>query len=369
LVIPVTGWLVVSGLRPIRDRLREPDIVFLLAQVACFLIPFLLLDRKLGAARDWDLLAPQVAGFAWLAGRLYLEESKQPEGETALPGLRVAAPWVALIFVVPWLAVNASTERSLNRFDEIRTDFPRFPRAYAAEELGKYYRDRGDIEKSLGYYEECVATFPHNARTRILLGTNYLFLKRTDEAIEQYDKALEIDPGNWMALDMKAKVALQQEEFAAALEVYRELAPKRLQDPDIWAGYGFAAYQAAKYDEAFRAFARSGRLRADPMVYYNAGLSAGHLERWDQAILWFDRAVRAGGTDVKILYAFAVAHSSRYQTRVRAGEQPDATDLEIAKRLIDQAIAKAPGSAEMIEFRDDLEELLRESASSPPGGR
>jgi tetratricopeptide (TPR) repeat protein len=359
LAVPVTGWLILSSVARLRRRLREPDLAFLSVQFLCFLVAFLLLDRKLGAARDWDLLAAQVPGLAWVASRLFEDESEQSDPKGLLPGVRIAAPWIATLAVVPWLLLNSSTDRSLVRFDDVRRDFPRFPRAYAAEELGKYYRDHGDLEKSLGFYEECVATFPSNARTRILLGTNYLMLQRVEEAIEQYDTALEIDPGNWMALDMKAKVALTREDYAAALPIYRELVKKRRNDPDAWSGYGLSALQTGAHEEALRAFQRASRLRPDPNLYYYVGLCAGGLERWDDAILWLERAVRAG-EDAKRLYALAVAYATRHQHNVERGGSADPNDLLKAKELAERALVQSPENEEIQKFVDRLAPLGRQ---------
>ncbi|MBD3161880.1 MAG: tetratricopeptide repeat protein, partial [Candidatus Eisenbacteria bacterium] len=303
LVVPVTGLLIAARVRVLRSRLREPDLAFLLVQVACFLIPFLLLDRKLGAARDWDLLTPQVAGFAWMAARLWERGDGRTEAPVRLPALRASAVWIALLLVAPWIAVNASTERSLARFAEVKADYARHPRSYATEELAKYYRDHGDLEKALRFYEQTVAIFPHNARTRILLGTSYLALDRIDEARAQYDEALEIDPENWLALDMRAKLALREQDYETALPLYRKLTPKRPSDAMAWAGHGFAAYHQQRYEEAYEAFARSVRLQADPRILYYAGLSAGSVGRFDAAIRHLRRAVEGGGPATGPLYA------------------------------------------------------------------
>lgn len=358
LVIPVTGWLVASRIRTIRQWARTPDIAFQLVQVASFAIVFLLIDRKLGAARDWDLLTPQVAGMAYLAGRLFERESMKTDESGILPSVRVAAPWVALLTVVPWFWVNASTERSLWRFDEIRADFARHPRAYAAEELAKYFRDHEELEKSLVLYEESVEIFPHNARTRILLGSNYLMLDRVDEALEQYDIALEIDPKNWLAHEMKGKVALQAKDFARALPVYRSFSEIKPSSPDAWAGRGLSAYYEGQYQEAFDSFIRAGRLRNDPKLYYYAGLAAGHIDKWDDAIKLLGLAQRADPSDPATLHALAAATEARYSVHLEEGGRPDPNELIRARDLAARAYELSPSNEKIRSYLDRLNVMV-----------
>ena len=95
LVVPVPVWLVLSHGGTLRRRAREPELAFLLVQAACLGIALVLLDRKLGSARDWDLLAPHVAGLGWIAVRLWEPEDAARGRAGVWPGLRFAAPWVA----------------------------------------------------------------------------------------------------------------------------------------------------------------------------------------------------------------------------------------------------------------------------------
>ena len=364
LVAPVTGILIASRLRLLRGRLGEPDLAFLTVHLLLFLIPFVGLDRKLGAARDWDLLAPQTAGLAWLASRLCERNGRAGEGAVRLPELREAAVWIALLAAAPWFAVNASTERSLRRFSEVKADYAPHPRSYATEELAKYYRDRGDLERALRHYEEAVEIFPHNARTRILLGTSYLALDRLDEARAQYDEAIAIDPESWLAIDMRAKLALREQDHEKALDLFRKLAPRRPSDPLAWAGYGFAAYHRGQREEARSAFARSVAIQPDPQILYYAGLSSGNVGRFDEAIDYLRRAIEAGGPGAGPLYALAAAHESRYAARLREEGRADPADLRRARDLAAQALELDPDDEAIRGYLGELEAIL--AGETPP---
>ncbi len=358
LVVPVTGWLLITKAKAIRARLREPDFSFLLVQSGCFALAFLLIDRKLGAARDWDLLTPQVAGFSWMAARLWETDVREGGGTGELPSVRIAAPWAALLLVVPWFFVNASREASLTRFDEMRGDFPRFARGYAAEELAKYHRDNSDMDRALRYYRESVGISPRNARTRVLLGSVYYMQERIPEAQAQYDTALTIDPKMWMALDMKAKIAVKQNDFASALSLYRRLAPLRGDDPDVWAGYGYTALRQQEYPESRAAFVRALQLRFDPKVLHFAGLACAYAGSWDEAVELLRRSTQTVGEDPTTLAITAAVLEARYAEKLARGESPPRSDLEAARDCVARAVKAAPKEAQLAQQLRHLDRVL-----------
>jgi tetratricopeptide (TPR) repeat protein len=350
----VTGWLIAIGARRLRRRFREPELAFLLIQAACFTAVFVLLDRKLGSARDWDIFTPHVAGFCWIAARIWEPEAASQERRAKMPSLRFAAPWAALLIAWPWFAVNASREASVQRFTEIRADFPTFPRAYATEELAKYFRDRGDLNRSLPLYQESVRTYPRNARTRILLGTNYLALKRVPEASEQFDEALRLDPGNWMALDLRAKIALQAKDYALAYELFRKLVPQEEADPDAWGGFGYAAYKEGHLEEALEAFRRASARKPDPQYDYYIGFICASLGRWDEAVAGFERSTR-GDQDGDYFHALAMALEAREATRA-GGPNPDG--LAAAQTAAARAVEIAPKKVLILRYKQHIDAVI-----------
>ena len=363
LVVPVPAWLALRRGRALLRGAGAPELSFLLVQAACFGIAFVLLDRKLGAARDWDLFAAHVAGLAWIAARLWEPESVARGRPGPWPGLRFAAPWVALLVAWPWFAVNASREASVQRFTEVRADFAPYPRAYATSDLAKYYRDLGDPERSVLLYEESVRTFPQNARFRALLGTNYITLGRVEEAQQQFDEALRIDPGDWVVFDMRAKLALQRHDYATALELYRRQARRDPDRPEVWAGLGFAASQAGSLEEARGAFLRARALADDPQYDYYAGIACASLGRWDEAVRLFRRSVR-GGRQGLYFYGLAMTLEAREAAHRSAGRAVDPAALREALQAADRATRLAPENPQIAWYRGHIARVV--SGQEPP---
>ncbi len=358
LALPVGGWLFVLRLRAIRARLREPGIVFLLIQVAAFALAFLLIDRKLGPARDWDILTPQVGGVVLLAALLWQKESGRAADLGILPALRTCAPYVGLLLLWPWLAVNVDREASLERFANIKADFPTFPRAYATEELAKYYRDHGDLRRAVPLYEECVRIYPKNPRTRILLGSSYYAVNRVDEAIQQFDEALRIDPNAWLALDSRSKIALKRKDYATAYDLSRRETAIRTDDPEVWGTLGYSAMQLGRYTEANDAFEKAIRLRIDPQLYYYAGLSSAYLGRWEDAVDDMSRALQAGAKDPVMIYATAAAIEGRIAARSGPPRESDGKELALARDLAKRSATAAPAESTYARYLRHIDRVV-----------
>ena len=363
LVVPVPAWLILRRGRALRQRAGTPELAFLLVQAVCFGIAFVLLDRKLGGARDWDLFAPHVAGLGWIAVRLWEPESAARSRTGPWPGLRYAAPWVALLIAWPWFAVNASRAAALQRFTEVRADFAPYQRAYATQDLAKYYRERGDPEHSVLLYEESVRTFPHNARFRALLGTNYITLGRIDEAQQQFDEALRIDPGYWVVFDMRAKLALERHDYATALDLYRRQTRRNPDKPEVWAGLGYAAARVGYLEEARGAFLHAGTLVDDPQYDYYAGVACAALGRWDEAVGLFRRSVR-GGREGLYYYGLAMTIEGREAARRAAGQAVDPAALRESSQAAGRALQLAPENPRVVWYRDHIARVV--AGQEPP---
>jgi len=359
LAVPVSGWLALTGARALARRRAEPGVGFLLVHLAGVLVAFLLMDRKLGVARDWDIFAPQAAAPALLAALVWAERPAPAGGRTRLlPSLSGAAPWVALLLLWPWLAVNASREGSLRRFDAVLAGFPPAQRAYALEDLAKYHRDRGDAGRALAYYEACVRANPRNERTRVQLGAAYAKLARFEDAERELGEALRLDPGDGVAFDMRAKVAFNRQDFATALELSRRATALLPEDADAWSTRGLAAFQADSFPEARQALLRSVTLRAEVRTWYYLGLSCAALERWDEAVGALQRAVGSAEPDNRLRLGLAAALEAREAARSARTGPLDRAALVAARALAARSAELAPGDSVAVTYLRHLDDVL-----------
>jgi tetratricopeptide (TPR) repeat protein len=220
--------------RRLLARRMEPRIQFLLAQILPIVLCSIVLDRKLGGARDWDLLAAHAGGLVLLSALLLparpVEEreparpakGKAPKGPKSVPDPAVGMVLgTAVLLVSPWVLLLHLEPRSIDRFVSVAADFPAFPRAYAYEEVGKYYRKANDLEKALPMYQLCVQTYPGNPRFHVLLGSIYFMKQDMDHAEAEYQAALKANPKDFMAMEMMGKVAFGRKDWKGAVSYFR----------------------------------------------------------------------------------------------------------------------------------------------------
>jgi Tfp pilus assembly protein PilF len=170
---------------------KENTARFLTWIMVCSLGLALLFDPKLGYARDWDLFACTGLGITFLG--LYLALNVFRKDKTMeLNRMTLALVATSLVLVLPWIGVNASPERSIERFEDLlRIDHHRAAHGY--ETLACYFRDKGEHEKTIELWKKAIAINPI-PRYYAILGNAYLRLKRYDEAIEALEQSIRMSP-------------------------------------------------------------------------------------------------------------------------------------------------------------------------------
>lgn len=157
LFIPVAIGLVSKRARP------RASVVFMLvaglsAILACWSVP----DLPLGYARDWDLFSPLGLVLTCAALALTL---------TLLPG--PGARWrtaaiiavVSLFHTVPWIALNTSEVRSVERFKTLPLGTGR-----AENTIAFWYAQRGELGEAKRWLKKSLAIEPENSRALDLYG-------------------------------------------------------------------------------------------------------------------------------------------------------------------------------------------------------
>ncbi len=354
LVVPVPTFLLVSRARRLAGSQIEPDTAFALVQVIGFALGLVFLNNKLGGARDWDRMAPHIAGFVWLAARLWSSDVAVARAPRVLPSLRFTSCWAALLLVWPWFAVNASREASLRRFDEIRVAFAPYPRAYAAENLANYYRDAGLDSLALPRYMEAVRLCPQVPRFRALMVQSLWSMGRHTEAQAQMLPALEQDPH---IFDRNAETALAHGDYAAAATYYAAISRMSPGSREAWVGLGAASFALRRLPQARDAFLRASTLSRAPHDYYQAGIASASLREWDAALTLFESAIAAAPRG-RYYLALAVTLEGREASRQSEGRAIIRTNLQRASEAADRALQLRPQDPRVMRYRAHLDRVL-----------
>jgi tetratricopeptide (TPR) repeat protein len=142
---------------------RHARDLFLAALVVGYVAAsFIAGDSNLGVARNWDLLAP--AGFVFtLAALGFALRAAWPAPE--LRRWLFVLAIISLFHTVAWIAVNASMERTIARFEVLPLGLGR-----AQAVLGEWYLSQGREAEAVGWFRRSLDENPLNNNAAYQLG-------------------------------------------------------------------------------------------------------------------------------------------------------------------------------------------------------
>ncbi len=183
----VLALALVAGVAIARRIRPEARVVFLLAAAAPAAgAAWVTGDLKLGYPRDWDLFAPfalaaTIAALAWSASL-----SPAPRARSAWLVLALAT---SVLHTVPWIAVNASFERSFARFQTLPLGFGRTETV-----VGQWYLEHGDRARAKAWLERAVQVNPANNAAHYHLGLLAMDDAEVGAAIAHFARASALRP-------------------------------------------------------------------------------------------------------------------------------------------------------------------------------
>ncbi len=249
LLAPVPTALILTRLiaRPANPAPALPARI-LLWGCGWLLVIAVLLQMTLGMARDWDLLAAATPIAPLAAALLWRRPRARWIGSTLV---------AACFLTLPWFWLNAGEARSLTRFRDVMADQRAYARAYAHEEIGKHYRERGEIERAIEQYRICTRIAPGRARFHGLLGEMHLRLRDPEAALAHFQRQLAIDSTRVDALEEVARIQLGLGRAQEALATARRYAGRPEETADGAEVHGRAAEAVGALEEAIGAFQRA----------------------------------------------------------------------------------------------------------------
>jgi tetratricopeptide (TPR) repeat protein len=322
------------------------------------------LHMKQGIARDWDLFAAHatlVVLTAWLAWSKLVTGRLREE----LTGAAVA---VAFLLSAPWFWLNAGEARSVRWFEDIATGFPAYERAYAHEELGKYYRSAGNSTEALKQYQRSFETFPGHGRFGAALGTFQYSEGMKEDALRTFRQVLSVDPNQKAALELSARIHYERREHDEALVFARKLAGMGREGPRAAAIRGAAADTLGLLDEALASYELA--LKGYPSnVELMCRIGRVHIRKGDfaGAERVFESALRfqPGSVPARMGLAAAVWEPIARNRRSLAGPATQER-IRLVYRTLSQLAAEGNADAKTLAWREEVRRTLL-GPVSPPG--
>jgi len=191
-----------------------------------------------------------------------------------------------------------------NRFEEARRSYER------AIEINPSYLDSyynlGVLLATHGHPEDAIryltrATENNSPDAYCMLGQVFTLDGRLDEAVIQFQRALEINPNYVRAWSNLGSVRARQDRMGEATECFRKAVGIDPRDFRAWVDLGRALTLQARIAEAIPALENALRLRpADPGAHYLLAWTLVKADRLDEAALHYDQVLRVKAMDPSV---------------------------------------------------------------------
>ena len=320
LLSPVGIILILSLAIAFKNRIlfKKPVIAFLILVSIAQISYHFILDPKLGAGRDWDLLSTVGLGYTLLGVYLFIGLVKSK-----------GYPLVALTFTVflcsfPWFVLNANTSKAIDRFNNLldldvkRSRTGRYTLAdyfYQRKIFLEYnetmtlinkffpedsltrraqtYLDSGNYDQATELLKKAIIINPSFLWAYNDLGAVYLKQGKVDQALNEFQRVVRLNPYNSIARVNLGNALFQKGKLVEALTEYKKAEKLGGIGPNAYRNMANIYLRSEETEKAISAY--KSALKLDPKFYYaHFGLGQIYLDRnsLDEAVVEFDQVVK-----------------------------------------------------------------------------
>ncbi len=182
-----------------------------------------------------------------------------------------------------------SCDRSLNRnAKELRTLILK----------GRVLAKLDRHEEAIDYYDRAIELDPMDEYTWTCRGNALYWMKRFEEALQCFQQALEIDPKYEYAWVCKGDALSRMKQFEEALQCFQQALEIDPQDRYAWTCKGNALFWMKRLEEALQCFQQA--LEIDPEYKYAwtwKGNALSRMKQFDEALQCFQHALEIDPQD------------------------------------------------------------------------
>ena len=163
----------------------------------------------------------------------------------------------------------------------------------------KAHNVRGNLLQDLRRYNDAVASYdralglePHYPHAYCNRGNALQALRRFEDAVESYGKAIDLKPDFLAAYTNRGNAFKTLSRFDEALQSYESAVALSPGSAELHSNLGNALQELKRLDEAVESYSTAIALKPDyPEAYSNRGVALKELRRLDEALASFDRAL------------------------------------------------------------------------------
>jgi tetratricopeptide (TPR) repeat protein len=246
------------------------------------LIFALLLNPQLGYPRDWDLFAFTSSGYTILAVYLLVQLFRKLQLERVrYTALALGA--TALISTLPWIYVNATQDRSIERFGHILDqDVQRA--ALGHECLAYNYRRLGEKKKEVEEWKKAIQ-LSNKPRYIKNLGAVYVEMGEYKKAAQKLEEVLKLDSDDHLTHSDLGKLYVMMKENDKAKIHFHKAIDSEPDNPVYYENLGLFLMNSGLYDESIKIFEKALQIRPDFLPNWrNLGFAYANSGNYIEAI-------------------------------------------------------------------------------------
>lgn len=178
-------------------------------------------------------------------------------------------------------------------------------------EIGYYYLLIGEYKDSLDYFNKAIELDPKNYIAYSYKGHALLYLGRFQESLDATNTAITINPYDYFSYLTKGNALFELERYEAALENYDKAIELDMYISHAYFGRGRALFELKRYDKAQEAFKKNIQLNyyKKPEYYYHLGLTQFELGLYREAITSFNISLEIDRNYVRSIYQKSRAYA------------------------------------------------------------
>jgi tetratricopeptide (TPR) repeat protein len=157
--------------------------------------------------------------------------------------------------------------------------------------LARLYSEKGEIEHEANVLES-VPVEHRTPKMEDVLGSTYEQLKKPEEAIKAFQRAVDMEPGDAETLGALGKALLDDNQLDEALKQYKSLAGADPDNAGALVQISEILRRQGKYEEALTAIRKARKMAPDDLdAGYHEGILLDALGRFDEATQLYEQMV------------------------------------------------------------------------------
>lgn len=339
LISPVGIILLLGLVMAFKDgiRFKNPNVAFLILVSIAQISYHFILDPKLGAGRDWDLLSVVGLGYTLLGVYLFMGLVK-----SKIYSLLVLILTVFLC-TLPWLMINSNTTYAIHRYNnlldldvkkslngrwtlafwyDLQNDsavakqtkieiFKLFPED-SLSQTAESYRKQGNLAKAEELSMKAIAINPSFLKAQAELGAIYFQQGKMDKAIEKFQEVLRLEPFNFIVHRNLAYALLSQGRLEEGIKELRKAIKFGGTSKEVLTNLAQAYWKSGDIEKAIKEYKKS--IKTDPK-FLDAHFGLGQIylqnQRLDEALTEFQEVLRLKPNYFPVYYYLGVTYANK----------------------------------------------------------